>query len=81
MSVPEKLDWNDPAAVRAWAQDVYVQMKDAIGAAEDATRPLGRRELGRRAARRIITQVDVKLSSAFQFAGISDEAPTSRDGA
>lgn len=69
---PERLDWRDESAVRAWARDVFTQVRDAIGAGEDATRSPGRRELGRRAARRIIRQVDRKLADAFRFAGVSE---------
>lgn len=78
MSTSDKLDWNDAPAARAWARDVYVQVRDALGAGEDATRPPGRRELGRRAARRILREVERKLATAFQYAEIEGEEPPSR---
>ena len=67
------LDWNDAAAVSAWARDVYVQVLDALAAGEDATRPPGRRELGRRAARRIVTEARRKLTDSFRYAGMTEE--------
>jgi len=69
-SIPPALDWGDAAAVNAWARDVYTQARDAIDAGEDATRPPGKRELGRAAARRILREALDKLDSAFRYAGI-----------
>ncbi len=78
---PEKLDWSDPDAVRAWARDILTQARDAIGAGEDATRPPGRRELGRRAARRIIAEADRAIGALGGFAGLtSEKAPARKRG-
>ena len=68
---PPALDWNDPAAVNAWALDVQTQARDATDAGLDATAPPGARELGRAAARRIIDGARRKLDDAFRFAGIT----------
>ncbi|MFT3773455.1 MAG: hypothetical protein QM820_49395 [Minicystis sp.] len=62
----------------AWARDVHTQARDAAAAGEDATRAPGRRELGRRAARRIIGEASRKLGELFSFAGI---VAGSREGA
>ena len=63
------LDWGDPAAVGSWLRDVHTQARDAIDAGKDATRSPGRRELGRRAARRIIHEASRKLSDLFRSTG------------
>ena len=67
---PAALDWGDPAAVNAWALDVYTQARDAMDAGLDATAPPGARELGRAAARRIIDGARRKLDDAFRFANL-----------
>lgn len=51
---PPALDLTSPAAVRAWLADLRTQVDDLHAAAEDATRPLGRRALGRPTARAIV---------------------------
>ncbi|MFT3774411.1 MAG: hypothetical protein QM820_54320 [Minicystis sp.] len=55
----------------AWARDVQTQARDATAAGEDATRAPGHRELGRRAARRIIREASRKLAELFTFAGVA----------
>jgi hypothetical protein len=45
------VDLADPAARRAWLADLREQLEDLAAAGEDATRPLGRRALGRPTAR------------------------------
>jgi hypothetical protein len=67
---PPTLDWTDHAAVEAWARDLCTQMRDALSAGEDATRPPRKRELGQRAARRLIRQAEKNLAGALAFAGI-----------
>ena len=67
---PPTLDWADPTAVEAWARDLCVHVQDAVGAGEDATRPPGGRELGRRAARRLILEAEKNLTAAFGLARI-----------
>jgi hypothetical protein len=53
---PDPLNLADPAAVRAWIKDMRAQIEDAAGAGEDATRPSGKRHLGRLMARRTIVE-------------------------
>ncbi|MFT3772195.1 MAG: hypothetical protein QM820_42880 [Minicystis sp.] len=53
---PFVLDLTDREAVRAWLGELRTQIDDAVGAGEDATRPLSRRELGRPMARTAILQ-------------------------
>lgn len=65
--VTVRLDWGDPAAVDAWLRDVHTQASDAVEAGKDATRPPAQRELGRRAARRIILQASRKLAELFRM--------------
>lgn len=69
------LEWSDPAAVRAWLRDVRTQSRDVVAAGLDATAPLGERELGRRAARRIIVDAEGALETLFASAaaGLSGE--------
>jgi hypothetical protein len=69
------LDWGDPAAVAAWLRDVHTQARDAVAAGDDATRPPGRRELGRRAARRIIREASRKLADLFLVTGLDPAEP------
>ena len=45
------LAFTDPEAVRAWLEQLRTEVDDAIGAGEDATRPVGQRRLGRATAR------------------------------
>lgn len=67
---PAALDFTDSAAVRAWLADLRTQIDDALAAAEDATRPLGQRELGRRAARRSIREAERAIGQLFAVADI-----------
>jgi hypothetical protein len=53
---PDALNLADPAAVRAWLREMQNQIEDATSAGEDATRPLGKRRLGRMMARRTIVE-------------------------
>lgn len=45
------LDFDEPAQVRTWLKDVDTQIEDVFAAGEDATRPPGKRTLGRPLAR------------------------------
>ena len=65
-----RLDRGDPAAVGSWLRDVHTQARDVAEAGKDATRPPGQRELGRRAARRIITQASRKLTDLLRLTGV-----------
>ncbi len=49
--IPHLLDLSDPAAFRSWLTALHVQLDDALSAGDDATRPPGQRDLGRRTAR------------------------------
>jgi hypothetical protein len=53
-AAPPPLDLADPAVLRAWLADLRLQLDDALGAGDDATRPPGQRDLGRREARRLL---------------------------
>ncbi len=48
------LDLTNPAVFRAWLDDLRLQLDDALAAGDDATRPPDQRDLGRRAARRLL---------------------------
>lgn len=65
---PYVLDLGDREAVRAWLAELRTQIDDAVGAGEDATRPPGRRELGRPTARSAILEarraIDAMLAAA-----------------
>jgi hypothetical protein len=60
---PDPVNFADPAAVRAWIAEMRTQIEDAASAGEDATRPLGKRRLGRMMARRMAVEAhDAGLS-------------------
>ena len=65
---PAALSFADPAAVRAWLADLQSQIDDLHAAAEDATRPLARRALGRPTARAAIQDAYRALGEAMGFA-------------
>lgn len=48
------LNLSDPAAVRAWLDDLSGRVDDLADAAEDQTAPIGRRMLGRAKARELM---------------------------
>lgn len=50
------LDLTDREIARAWLADLRAQIDDVMAAGEDATRPPGRRALGRAVARNAITE-------------------------
>jgi hypothetical protein len=52
----EPLDLADPEDVRRWLDKLDGDVRDAIAAGEDATRPPGQRDLGRRTAREQILE-------------------------
>jgi hypothetical protein len=56
----QPLDFRSPAALRAWLGDLATQIEDVVAAAEDATRPPGRRLLGRAMARRTILEMETR---------------------
>lgn len=67
---PPPLDWTDRAAVEAWARTLCMHVYNALHAGEDATRPPGKREFGRRAARRAIRQAEKSVAWSLACAGI-----------
>jgi hypothetical protein len=67
---PAALDLSDRAAVRAWLADLRTQVDDLFAAAEDATRPLGRRALGRPTARAAIRDAKRAID---QLAALAEE--------
>jgi hypothetical protein len=62
------LDFSDPEAMRAWLAHLRAQIEDLGGAAEDATRPPGRRLLGRAAARGVIEEARWALEQLLEAA-------------
>ena len=71
------IDFHNALEVRALLRDLQNKIADMAAAAEDATRPLGERELGRRAARRIVLEADHAINAALVHAGLAepDEPP------
>lgn len=63
------LDFGNPAALGAWLHAVREQARDLAAAGLDATAPPGARELGRKAARRIVTEAADKLELLLAEAG------------
>ncbi|MFT3775343.1 MAG: hypothetical protein QM820_59095 [Minicystis sp.] len=53
---PYVLDLSNRDAARAWLAELRTQIDDAVSAGEDATRPPGRRALGRPTARRALLE-------------------------
>lgn len=62
------LDLTTPAALRAWLAAQRTQIADLYAAAEDATRPLARRALGRPTARAAIHQAHRALQQLLTAA-------------
>jgi hypothetical protein len=71
---PPALDFGDLEALDRWLLDMTIHIRDATGAGEDATRPPGERDLGRRAARRIIVDADLALYQLLDVAKRGREA-------
>jgi hypothetical protein len=61
--------------VRAWLGDLATQIEDVVAAAEDATRPPGRRLLGRAMARSTILETRRVLRQLVRAAQRGLEAP------
>ena len=72
------LNWNDPAACHAWLVDVAARCKDAVTVAEDQTRPLAKRRLGRASARRLLAEAKGALQAQLRYAraGLPDRDPS-----
>ena len=52
----DPLDFSDREAVRAWLRELRTQVAEIAAAGEDATRPPGKRALGRATARSTILE-------------------------
>lgn len=70
-----QVDLADPAARAGWLADLREQTTDILTAALDATAPPAARDLGRRAARRIITEAESKLAALFAVVGGANVRP------
>ena len=68
------LELTDPAAVRAWLTQLRTEIDDALGAGEDATRPLGKRTLGRVTARTTLLEARRALAQLLEAASRGIEA-------
>jgi hypothetical protein len=65
---PPALNWQDPAAVRAWLDELQAVALDVIAIAEDQTRPLAQRDIGRAEAVRILVESAGGLEDSIAFA-------------
>jgi hypothetical protein len=63
------IDLSDPTLRAAWLVDLYEQTADALAAARDATAPPASRDLGRREARRIITDAEHSIGELLAAVG------------
>src|SRR5262245_42603513 len=66
---PAHVDLTDPAARAAWLAAMRESTLDALAAGEDQTRPPGARDLGRREARRILTDAGRSIGQLLAAAG------------
>ncbi len=67
-SAVEPLDFTDPEALREWLRALDCNFHDLLAAADDATRPLGRRELGRVLARSKVLEARRSMRSLIEAA-------------
>jgi len=72
-----RVDLADPAVRAEWLAGLHSHAADMAGAALDATEPAGRRDLGRREARRIIRESERAITASFDAVGYvaSDARP------
>ena len=68
MSRSDRLDFTDPAAVRAWVVDLRVAVDDGDAVTRDALRPLGKRELGRILHRRNYREARERVVALLNYA-------------
>jgi hypothetical protein len=77
------LDWQDLDAARVWLDKLEAVALDVIAIAEDQTRPIARRDIGRAEAVRILVESarGMKDSIAFARRGLppSVESPTTTE--
>lgn len=62
------LDPTKPAVFRAWLTALRAHADDLYAAGEDATRPLGHRDLGRRTARKAICDARAAIGDLLSTA-------------
>ena len=62
------LDFEDPAQVRTWLDDLRTQIEDAVAAGEDATRPTRLRALGAMTARQHLLDAQHALRCLMEAA-------------
>jgi hypothetical protein len=63
-----RLNFNDPAEVRAWLVDMRVACDDLDGVLEDALKPERRRRLGVLEWKRLRREAREKLADLFTYA-------------
>jgi len=69
--VSAALDLNDHAALSAWLASVESAVDDVVGVAEDQLRPVDDRDLGRRQARRLLSDGRATLCDLVALARAS----------
>jgi hypothetical protein len=62
------LDWRDVEAARTWLERLESVALDVIAVAEDQTRPLTQRDIGRAEALRILAEAGPGLEESIAFA-------------
>jgi hypothetical protein len=64
----DRLDFTNPAAVRAWLVDLRVAVDDAGAVAEDMLRPARKRALGQTEHARLYGDARAKLAALLSYA-------------
>lgn len=73
---PAQVDLADPAARADWLAMLNEETADLVAAALDATTAPAARDLGRRAARRIVTEAEQAIGALLSTAGhVATDAP------
>jgi hypothetical protein len=62
------LDFTDPEAFRTWLAQLRTEIIDAVGAGEDANRPVGKRRMGRAMARSTLLEARRALGQLLDAA-------------
>jgi hypothetical protein len=65
---PERLDFGDPAAVRAYFKDLRVVIEDAESVAEDMLAPIRKRTLGHAKQRQLYREARTALRQLLDYA-------------
>jgi hypothetical protein len=76
---PERLDFTDPAALRAWIVALRVAFDDAAGVTQDVLRPERKRSLGSVEHRRLFKEAKTTIASLLDYADPPGE-PDPDDG-